>query len=217
MAIVLTVIAFIAGAGLAYVNSITKDKIEQIKAENEAQAIKDVLKSNDVKIVDQVEQDGMLINVAADGSVAVKAVDPKNASFGGDLTIMVGFDKEGKILGYSILETKETPGLGAKAAEWFQEGAKGNIIGMTPGVNKVRVSKDGGEVDAITASTITSRSFLNAINAAHDAAVKADLIAAAGQAESAVLGVDDEGYDLMAGDEDEAESYDAETAASPQN
>lgn len=218
MAIVLTVIAVIAGVALAYVNSITQEKIEQIKTENEAQAIKDVLKSNDVKIVNTVEQDGMSINVAEDGCVAIKAVDPNNASFGGDLTIMVGFSKEGKILGYSVLETKETPGLGAKASEWFQEGGKGNIIGMTPGLNKVRVSKDGGEVDAITASTITSRSFLNAINAAYKAAVDAGLIvAAAGSGESAVLGVDDEEYDLMAGDEEEAESYDGATAATQQN
>lgn len=177
MAIVLTLIAVVAGAGLAYVNSITKDTIEQIKAENEAQAIKDVLKDDQVKLVENVDIDGMTVYHAENGSVAVKAIDPNNASFGGDLTIMVGFSNEGQILGYSVLETKETPGLGAKAAEWFQEGGKGSIIGMTPGVNNVTVSKDGGEVDAITASTITSRSFLNAVNAAHAAAVKAGYIA----------------------------------------
>ncbi len=172
MAIVLTVIAIVAGAGLAYVNSITKDTIAQIKKENEEQAIKDVLKDNQVKITKTEEVDGMTVYSAENGSVAVKAVDPQNASFGGDLTIMVGFDKEGKILGYSVLETKETPGLGAKAGDWFQEGGKGSIIGMTPGVNNITVSKDGGEVDAITASTITSRSFLRAVNAAHASAFK---------------------------------------------
>ena len=215
MAIVLTLIALIAGAALAYVNSITKDTIAQIKAENEAQAIKDVLKSDDVKIIDQAEVDGNTVYQAENG-VAVKAVDPNNASFGGDLTIMVGFDLEGKILGYSILETKETPGLGAKADQWFQEGGKGCIVGLTPGVDNVKVSKDGGDVDAITASTITSRSFLSAVNAAHAAAVKAGYIeAGAATAEGVVLGLDDEGYDLMSGD-DEAESYDGATGATQQ-
>ena len=215
MAIVLTLIALIAGAALAYVNSITKDTIAQIKAENEAQAIKDVLKSDDVKIIDQTEIDGNTVYQAENG-VAVKAVDPNNASFGGDLTIMVGFDLEGKILGYSILETKETPGLGAKADQWFQEGGKGCIVGLTPGVDNVKVSKDGGDVDAITASTITSRSFLSAVNAAHAAAVKAGYIeAGAATAEGVVLGLDDEGYDLMSGD-DEAESYDGATGATQQ-
>lgn len=213
MAIVLTLIAIIAGAALAYVNSITKDTIAQIKADNEAQAIKDVLKANDVKILDQTEVDGMTVYQAENG-VAVKAVDPNNASFGGDLTIMVGFDNEGKILGYSILETKETPGLGAKAGEWFQEGGKGQIIGMTPGVDNVSVSKDGGDVDAITASTITSRSFLSAVNAAHAAAVKAGYLTGhCAEAEDVVLSVDDADYDLMAGDEEEAESYDGATGA----
>lgn len=217
MAVVLTVIAVIAGAGLAYVNSITKDAIQQIKAENEAQAVKDVLKDNNVKIVNTVEVDGMTVQQAENGSVAVKAVDPKNASFGGDLTIMVGFDKEGKILGYSILETKETPGLGAKAGEWFQEGGKGSIIGLTPGMDNVSVSKDGGDVDAITASTITSRSFLSAVNAAHQAAVKAGFLTGhSDTVEEEVLGVDDAEYDLMSGDEEEAESYDGASAATQQ-
>ncbi len=215
MAVVLTLISLIAGAGLAYVNSITQQKIEEIKAENEAQAVKEVLKQDDVKIAEVKEVDGMTVQLAENGGVAVKAFDPNNASFGGDLTIMVGFDKEGKILGYSVLETKETPGLGAKAAEWFQEGGKGQIIGLTPGVNNLTVSKDGGEVDAITASTITSRSFLSAVNAAHAAAVKAGFLAAgASQAGDAVLSVDDDEYDLMSGDE--AESYDGATAATAQ-
>lgn len=216
MAIVLTLIAIVAGAGLAYVNSITKDTIAQIKKENEEQAIKDVLKDDKVKIVDSQEVDGMTVYQAENGSVAVKAVDPQNASFGGDLTIMVGFDNECKILGYSILETKETPGLGAKAAEWFQEGGKGSIIGLTPGVDNVTVSKDGGDVDAITASTITSRSFLSAVNAALKAAVSAGYLTSnAAEAQAQVLSVDDEEYDLMSGG-DEAESYDGASAATPQ-
>jgi electron transport complex protein RnfG len=79
---------------------------------------------------------------------------------------MVGLAPDGKILGYKVLESSETPGLGAKAQDWFQQGQKGDIIGKQAG--GLTVSKDGGEVDAITASTITSRAFLRCINAAYE-------------------------------------------------
>ena len=55
------------------------------------------------------------------------------------------------------------------AADWFKKGNKGDITGMNPGEAALTVSKDGGKVDAITASTITSRAFLNAVNAAYAA------------------------------------------------
>ena len=59
--------------------------------------------------------------------------------------------------------------MGSKAADWFKKGQKGDITGMNPGENALVVSKDGGSVDAITASTITSRAFLSAVNAAYAA------------------------------------------------
>ena len=79
---------------------------------------------------------------------------------------MVGFDTEGNIAGYQILETAETPGLGAKAGEWFQKGNKGDVIGMNPS-SELKVKKDGGNVDAISGSTITSRAFCALINNAY--------------------------------------------------
>ena len=82
--------------------------------------------------------------------------------------MLVGFDAEGNILGYTLLEHAETPGLGAKADKWFQKGEKGDIIGKSP-AEPLTVSKDGGQVDAITASTITSRAFLLAVNNAYTA------------------------------------------------
>ncbi len=80
----------------------------------------------------------------------------------------MGFNNDGDILGYTILQTAETPGLGAKAQEWFQKDGKGSIIGMNPS-EALTVSKDGGKVNAITASTITSRAFLVAVNNAYKA------------------------------------------------
>ena len=70
---------------------------------------------------------------------------------------------------YSVLEHKETPGLGSKMGEWFVKGAKGDVTGKTPGTAGLQVSKDGGDVDAITAATISSRAFLDAINRASKA------------------------------------------------
>ncbi|NBK98476.1 MAG: FMN-binding protein, partial [Erysipelotrichia bacterium] len=97
------------------------------------------------------------------------AVEAKSMGFGGELKILVGFDADGKIYNYSLLAHAETPGLGSKAADWFKEGNKGSIKGLNPGEKQLAVSKDGGQVDAITASTITSRAFLNAVNVAYSA------------------------------------------------
>jgi electron transport complex protein RnfG len=96
------------------------------------------------------------------------AVESTTGGFGGDLKVLVGFDKQDKISGYTILQTSETPGLGIKASSWFQKGQKGDIIGKSP-AQPLSVSKDGGEVNAITASTITSRAFLKAVNQAYQA------------------------------------------------
>lgn len=167
MAGVLTVIALIAGAALGYVNELTKGPIEEIKAQQLADGIKKVLGADDLTVSATAELEGGTTIYTTDKGVAVKTSDPKG--FGGTLTVLVGFDVEGTIKGYQILETKETPGLGVKAEFWFQEGQKGNIIGKNPATNNLTVSKDGGEVDAITASTITSRAFLRAVNAAYSA------------------------------------------------
>lgn len=170
MAVVLTLIAIVAGAALAYVNSLTEGPIKAIKNANEAAAIKAALCADDVSVKDSMtigEGDAAAKVYITDKGTAVKTSDPGNRSFGGGLVIMVGLDNEFHVLGYSILASNETPGLGAKAGEWFQKDGKGSIIGKTAG--GLMVSKDGGDVDAITASTITSRAFLNAVNNAQAA------------------------------------------------
>lgn len=90
--------------------------------------------------------------------------------FSGEIKIMVGFDVEGSIVDYSVLEQKETPGLGTKMLDWFKTDKNNqNIKGKNPAKNKLTVSKDGGEVDAITAATISSRAFLEAVQLAYAA------------------------------------------------
>ena len=166
MVLVLTGVAVITGAILAYINHITEAPIALQKEKALADGIKAVMGNDDIKVSEPWEVDAFTAYDINDkqGNLLGKAVVTTENGFGGPLKVLVGFNTDGDILGYTVLEHAETPGLGAKAGEWFQD----KIIGMNPGVNNFTVSKDGGEVDAITASTITSRAFLRAIQNAYD-------------------------------------------------
>ena len=179
MVLVLTAVAVIMGGVLAYVNHLTEGPIAQQKEKALADGIKAVLVCDDLVVTqtDTVKQNDAkgkeltyVIYQAQDsqGKDLGAAVESTTMGFGGDLKVLVGFDAAGNVLGYTLLEHAETPGLGAKADKWFQKGEKGNIIGKSP-AEPLTVSKDGGQVDAITASTITSRAFLLAVNNAYSA------------------------------------------------
>ena len=179
MVLVLTLVAVIMGGILAFVNHLTEGPIAEQKEKALADGIKAVIACNDLKVAktDEVKQNDakgkeMTFTIYqiqdAQGKDLGAAVESTTMGFGGDLKVLVGFDPEGKILGYTLLEHAETPGLGAKADKWFQKDQKGDIIGKDP-KEPLTVSKDGGQVDAITASTITSRAFLLAINNAYNA------------------------------------------------
>ena len=86
--------------------------------------------------------------------------------FSGLIRVMVGLSPEGNIINTSVLEQKETPGLGTKMTQPF---FKDQFMGKNPEVFRMTVKKDGGEVDAITASTITSRAYCDALQRAFDA------------------------------------------------
>ena len=134
MTVVLTVISVIAGGLLAYVNGVTEGPIREIKEKALADGIKSVLQAEEATVqqIDTIDG-GVAIVYKTDKGTAVQAVN--NNAFGGTIKVLVGFDAEGTILGYSVLEHAETPGLGAKAGEWFQQGAKGDIIGKHPAKN----------------------------------------------------------------------------------
>ena len=182
MTLVLTLVAVVMGGILAFVNHLTEGPIQQQKDKALADGIKAVMVCNMVcndlvvaepvevkQTVDGKEHTFIIYNVKdAQGKDLGAAVQSTTMGFGGDLKVLVGFDSEGSILGYTLLEHAETPGLGAKADQWFQKGQKGDIIGKSP-ATPLTVSKDGGQVDAITASTITSRAFLKAVNNAYKA------------------------------------------------
>ena len=166
MLVVLTVIAIIAAGVLASVNAVTAPQIEKINAENLAAGIKAVMGSDEIQVSAPWEKDAFVVYDINDkaGAKLGKAVVTSENGFSGAIKVLVGFNTEGDILGYTVLEHAETPGLGAKANEWFQD----KIVGMNPGKSNFTVSKDGGDVDAITASTITSRAFLKAIQNAYN-------------------------------------------------
>lgn len=145
MVLSLVIISVVAAGALAGVYLLTKANIEaQKKAKQEAAKM----------AVIAGHEDGTAVEAVVDG-------------FGGQFRIMVGFDAEGNILGYEVLEHQETPGLGSHMTHWFKNADKPNqsIIGRKAG--SLTVSKDGGDVDAITAATISSRAFLKAINQAY--------------------------------------------------
>ena len=179
MVLVLTGVAVIMGGILAFVNHLTEGPIAQQKEKALSDGIKAVMSSDNIQVaqtdtVCQNDNKGKEMTFIiyqvndAQGQELGAAVESTSMGFGGDLKVLVGFAPDGKILGYTLLEHAETPGLGAKADKWFQKGEKGDIIGKTP-AEPLTVSKDGGQVDAITASTITSRAFLLAVNNAYNA------------------------------------------------
>lgn len=87
--------------------------------------------------------------------------------FAGPISMMVAFSADGKICGYKVLSQNETPRWGDVVGEWFQRNGQGNIIGMDASGADLKDKKDGGTVDGISNSTITTRAFLHAINSAY--------------------------------------------------
>ena len=177
---ILTTVAVLCGGILAYVNDLT-DAPRKEAAQNALNAGIEQVMGGKCKVekpdtIRRTVEGKKLTYIAykTDKGTAIQSTDPNG--FGGNLTVLVGFNNAGDILGYTILETAETPGLGAKADKWFQSvenggnSEKSSIIGKNPAKNQLRVTKDndGGEIDAITASTITSRAFLRAVQEAYN-------------------------------------------------
>lgn len=180
MLLVLTCITAISVALLAWVNELTKEPIAKANMETLNNALKEVLPAfdnNPVAEADTIMGDKggksyiefIIYPAKENGTWIGSAVQATSLGFGGELKVLVGFDAEGNIYNYSLLSHAETPGLGSKAADWFKKDQKGCIVGLNPAVAPLVVNKDGGQIDAITASTITTRAFLNAVNAAYSA------------------------------------------------
>ena len=166
MTLCLLAICLVCSGLLAGVYALTADPIAAAaKAKNEA-AIKEVLPESAVTIEEErtVEMDGVsyTYNLAYDepGNTVGCAINVSALGFGGPIAVKVGFDIDGIICNTKVLSQAETPGLGAKCTEpAFSDQFKG----LNPAEKKLSVKKDGGDIDAITASTITSRAYVNAL------------------------------------------------------
>ena len=176
----LTVISLIVGGLLGAVAHITSEPIAAATAAAQKDAIKAVTPAFDAVSDPYVVEDcgnglpATIFAVSKDGQQVGSAVEVvTKKGFGGKVKVMMGFDMEGNITGYNVLDcANETPGLGAKMPDWFQgKGENGKpgagVIGKNPGKANLTVTKDGGEVDAITAATISTRAFCDAIALAY--------------------------------------------------
>lgn len=104
------------------------------------------------------------------GILTGAAVESRSMNgFSGEIRIMTGFDNDGRITGYKVLRHSETPGLGAKMTDWFSKRDHRGIIGRNPSEKELATSKNGGDIDGITAATISSKAFLEAVNSASEA------------------------------------------------
>lgn len=206
MFLTLLVIALVSGASLGFVYNFTKGPIDLAKAAKQQEAVKLVVPEFDndpiAEAVEVTSDEGFVLKMfpaKKGGQLVGTAVETMtNRGFSGEIKVMVGFDPQGTLINYKVLDHKETPGLGSKMDEWFRPavataenhdaakpsffkwlyGIKGggggnrSVIGKNPGSSNLTVSKDGGEVDAITAATISSRAFMHSIKVAYDAYVK---------------------------------------------
>lgn len=180
----LFIITLVVATLLAQVNKMTAKPIAAAKALKLENAIKEVVPEFDNNPVAEAymmatpDGDSLLVYPAKKGDELVGfAVNSySNNGFSGNIQIMVGFDTEERVVNYTVLSHAETPGLGSKMSDWFRDSSKPNqlVIGRKLSEGKLAVSKDGGQIDAITASTITSRAFLEAINRAYQVYKQSD-------------------------------------------
>lgn len=174
----LTLISLFAAGALAAVYSITKEPIEKSIQAKKSNAIQLVLPGFDSqkgtiktqKFLIEGETDSVTIYIAELDKVFYGAAIETytNKAFSGRFDIMVGIDKEGAILGTEVLKHNETPGLGDKINKSKSDFSK-QFNGKNPSKMKLAVKKDGGDVDAITAATISSRAFCDAVDRANKA------------------------------------------------
>lgn len=177
MTIVLSLVAGLSALILGSVYNLTKAPIQQAKNNRELEAIKEVIAGEftnnpfeERHTISTIDKKGKLeLYPARDtnghiSSVAIKTFS--NNGFGGKIELMVGYFIDGTINKYKVIEHKETPGLGTKISEpKFSE----QFNGINPGRHIFKVKQDGGDIDAVTAATISSRAVVDAIQRGYDA------------------------------------------------
>ena len=169
MLIALMVITIVSGGVLGFIYGLTKPAIDKVEENKNIKAINEVLKT-DVAIATTEARviEDLTYNLAYDANgnfigAAVKTYSMNG--FGGKVELMVGMLADGIINKVSVLSQAETPGLGANMVN---DKFKGQFDGKDPKNFKLMVKKDGGDVDAITAATISSRAVSEAVKKAAD-------------------------------------------------
>ncbi|MBQ2927936.1 MAG: FMN-binding protein [Oscillospiraceae bacterium] len=168
LALTLLAITAVVAAALAGVNSITAPAIAELTAQKTQEAIELVLPGGGEPVADFPETALVSKVYASDSGYAVE-VTP--GGFDNTITMMVGVDKAGSVLGISVISHTETAGLGAVAAAGTPAGEafRAGFVGKS---GSVSVTKDGGEIDSITGATITSRAVCVGVNAALECVAK---------------------------------------------
>lgn len=167
-------VTIVAALLLAWVNDITREPIRAAELQMQNKALEEVLPVHDNDPVAEKftdEKSGIDIYPAREhGKLVGAAVMASADGFADKITVICGFGQDGTVYNYAVTKQAETPGLGTKMQEWFRspEG-KRSVVGRHAGKENLRVAKDGGDVDAITAATISSRAFLQALNEAFTA------------------------------------------------
>ena len=167
MTLCLFAVCLVSSALLAAVYAVTKEPIEIAEQAKTNNAIAQVVPEFDGEpVADTVEVAGKkypFYAVSKEGKPVGYAITSSSVGYGGPITLMVGITSDRIIYNTTVLSQAETPGLGAKCVEpEFRDQFKD----FDPAVKKLSVTKDGGDVNAITASTITSRAFCNALGSA---------------------------------------------------
>lgn len=169
--VTLTLICLIAGGLLAGVDALTRERIAEVKKQREQTARNAVLPEHDntpeAVTVHHSGKDWAFHVARKAGAFAGAAVETMSPNgYGGEIRLMVGFNAAGKSTGIAILEQKETPGLGANIdTPDFRDRFADKDIEKT----NWRVRKDGGDIDHITAATISSRAVTDAVREALEA------------------------------------------------
>lgn len=175
MVAVLFCITLVASAGVGSIYQLTAEPIAAANAAAVTEALRQVLPDFDQTSEEQLQIDQMPITVykatAAGAPVGYAVKSMTKSGFGGAITMMVGFDLTGKILNINVLSQAETPGLGTKMAEPENVLLK-SVQGRNPAEMNLKVKKDGGDVDALTAATISSRAYVDAVARAYNAYVQ---------------------------------------------
>ncbi len=173
MVMTLMVVTAVASFTLASVYNITKGPIEMAREAARQLAITMVVPDFDElmtrRYMPAVGRDSLEFNYAYKNGelVGVAVATYTDMGFSGRIRAMVGFYPDGRIVDVVHLEHQETPGLGDKIekgkSDWSDQ-----FRGLDPSETVIKVTKDGGQVDAITAATITARAYCDGIRRAYD-------------------------------------------------